>query len=182
MVAADRGSEILNSLALVPDVVVGDFDSTSPETMKWLLRHQIKLCAFPRNKDQTDGELALDAAIQAGASSVTLTAAWGGRMDHALGNLFLLRLAHERGVACRLIEESGEVMLAEHEAEVQGVAGETVSLIPLSHCTDVSLEGFEFPATGTTMKPGTTQGLSNLLINGRGKIKIGSGQLLIIRC
>jgi thiamine pyrophosphokinase len=181
LIAADGGSENVRKLGLVPNAAIGDFDSTSRDTMDWLLRHQVDLRSYPTNKNQTDGELALAAAIDAGADLITLTASWGGRLDHTISNLFLLRLAVKHGVPCKISEANGEIFILENEVEIEGSPGDMVSFIPLEACRGLKLSGFEYPASHIDIGTGSTRGLSNLLIKGLGKIKIDLGQALIIR-
>ncbi len=181
VVGVDHGCDILRALGIVPDVVVGDFDSISSETVRWLLSHSIDCKPYPTNKEMTDGELALKTALASGARDIAITAAWGGRFDHTLGNLFLLRLARRHGVRCRLVEAGGEIILIDSDFKLSGSPGETVSLIPLERCEGVTLRGFAYEAEALTLEPGDTRGLSNLLINGQGEIMIGTGQVLIIR-
>ncbi len=181
IVGADHGCDLLRALGIIPNVVVGDFDSISTETMRWLLSHSVDCKPYPTNKGKTDGELALKTALVSGARDITITAAWGGRLDHALGNLFLLRLARRQGVACRLVEAQWEVVLIDSDFKLSGSPGETVSLIPLDRCEGVTLRGFAYDAEALTLEPGDTRGLSNLLINGQGEIMIETGQVLMIR-
>lgn len=170
----------MRTLGIVPDLVVGDFDSVSSETVSWLNERNIPVRRFPAEKDKTDGELAVEAALAAGASTVTITAAWGARIDHSLGNLFLLRLAQAQGVAARIVEARMEIFIVKDEGEIEGWAGDLVSLIPIGPCESVSLTGFQYGAGEFDLSPGSTRGLSNLLLKGRGKIKIASGELFAI--
>ena len=181
VVGADRGGDTLRALGIIPDVVVGDFDSLSSGTMRWLLSHDVDFKPYPTNKERTDGELALKTALASGARDITITAAWGGRLDHTLGNLFLLRLARRHGARCRLVEAEGEIILIDGNFELAGSPGETISLIPIERCEGVTLRGFDYEADGLTLRPGDTRGISNLLINGQGEIMIEKGQVLIIR-
>ncbi len=181
IIAADHGADLLRGLGIVPHVAVGDFDSISRETMGWLLKQRTDCLSYPKNKDKTDGELALEEAVARGASEIDITAAWGGRLDHTLANLFLLRVARRSGVRSRLVEADGEIILADSDLKLTGAPGEIVSLVPLERCEGVTLRGFAYEAEGLTLEPGDTRGLSNLLINGRGEIMIGTGQVLIIR-
>lgn len=181
IVGADHGCDILRELEIVPNIAVGDFDSISTETIRWLLNQGVEHKPYPKNKEKTDGELALKTALTSGASDVTITSAWGGRFDHALGNLFLLRLALQHGTGCRLVERKAEVTLIDSDFTLSGNPGDTVSMIPLERCEGVTLRGFAYEAESITLKPGDTRGLSNLLINSQGEIMIGAGQVLIIR-
>src|ERR1700733_5611288 len=84
LIASDGASLHLHNLQIIPDVVIGDFDS-SP-----FPRHRItqtKYIKFPRDKDFTDTELALDYAKSLGYKNIILTGLNGTRVDHVLANI-----------------------------------------------------------------------------------------------
>ena len=89
-VGVDRGSLYLIEQGITPDLAVGDFDSVSQQEFK-LIQKQAKevLCAQPE-KDDTDLELAVTATFEHYPNAnVTIFAAFGGRIDHTLANVFL---------------------------------------------------------------------------------------------
>ncbi len=181
VVVADSGAELAREVGVIPDAAVGDFDSITPSTLSWLQDNQVRIIEYAAAKDKTDGELAIETALEMDPSVITLTATLGGRPDHMLANLFLLRNSRFRGMNCRIIESTARITLVTDEAQIHGSQGETVSLLPLASCTDVVLEGFKYQLEGGTIEAGATLGMSNLLLTGDGKIKIGTGQLLVVQ-
>lgn len=185
MLAADKGSELARDLDIVPNIVVGDLDSTSKGTVKWLLHQNVDFRTYPSKKEKTDGELALETASEIGADHLTITATLGGRFDHSIGNLFLLKQAARIGLDCRIVEPGLEIMfLWEKEdggggVELKGDPGDTVSLMPLSDSARLRLSGFEYGGRDVELRLGSSKGLSNLLIKDRGEIKIESGQVFV---
>ncbi len=101
IIAADAGMRHAESLAVVPELWVGDFDS-EPEFLPSHLANIARL-RFSHEKDKTDGELAIDIALSRGATSLLLVGAFGGtRGDHEFLHLSLgLRLA-EKGMPVKL--------------------------------------------------------------------------------
>tara|TARA_R110002020_G_scaffold260767_3_gene475087 strand:- start:34 stop:675 length:642 start_codon:yes stop_codon:yes gene_type:complete len=97
VIAADDGIRHARDLGLAPELWVGDFDS-APEAPPIALAG-IKRESFPRDKDKTDGELAIEAAIALGAAKITLVGALGGpRSDHAFSHLVLALRYFRQGV------------------------------------------------------------------------------------
>ncbi len=88
-IAADRGLEAFDAAGMEPDMLIGDMDSVSPQV---LARYESRLSADRLNciKDDTDGEYALNLALEKGATEITLLGALGGRLDHALANLMMV--------------------------------------------------------------------------------------------
>ena len=64
MIAADAGLDHAEALGLPVDLVVGDLDSVSKEALERARRAGIAIEEHPAAKDQTDLELALDAAME----------------------------------------------------------------------------------------------------------------------
>ena len=97
VIAADAGIRHAAPLGLAPELWVGDFDSVPAELRDAF--PEVERRVFPADKDQTDGEIAIDAALALGATSLVLAGAFGGkRADHAFLHLALaLRLA-EAGI------------------------------------------------------------------------------------
>jgi thiamine pyrophosphokinase len=97
VVAADAAGEWCASLGRVPGVVIGDFDSSADGAADRLGAAGALVIRLPRDKDVSDLDAAVDAAIDHGATNVTLTAAFTGRIDHTL--CAFGSLTHPRGRA-----------------------------------------------------------------------------------
>ena len=85
VIAADGGARYAAPLGLPLHQVVGDFDSLSASDADELEAAGVTVTRFSANKDATDTELALLAALDAGATEIALLCTWGGRSDHAIG-------------------------------------------------------------------------------------------------
>ena len=180
MLAADSGADRLRFLEIVPDVAVGDFDSMTPDTLAWLKDRRVELKLFPQAKDKTDAELAIEEAATRGANELTLTCAWGGRIDQTLANIFLLRSAHKKGLSCRISEAAGDVYLVERRLTMTGRPGDTVSLLAIEDSTGVVLSGFTYQVPGGRLATGATLGISNILLGREGRIELQSGLILVV--
>ena len=64
IISADGGLHHIRHLGLVPHLLIGDLDSISPQDEQWLREQQVEVRQFPVDKDFTDLELALQAALQ----------------------------------------------------------------------------------------------------------------------
>lgn len=92
-VGADRGALRLVRAGYVLDVALGDFDSVSEEERQVIEAHSQEFQAFPSEKDDTDGHLALDMAMtrwpEADYVALGFLGERGGRLDHLLANIWL---------------------------------------------------------------------------------------------
>ncbi|GEM86090.1 thiamine diphosphokinase [Meiothermus granaticius] len=177
-IAADGGMIHAAPLGLVPELWVGDFDSAGEELLRTY--PQVPRESHPRAKDQTDGELAVGAALRRGASALVLVGATGGQTDHALGNLLLsLNLAQE-GIPTLLttgLEEAYPLLPGHRVLDLP--PGSRFSLIPLTDLEGVSIRGARWPLDEAQVPLGHTLTLSNQVI---GDLEIGlrSGKGLIL--
>ena len=133
VVAADGGARFLRRNGVVPDLLVGDFDSLPAEDVRALADAGAELLRHPVRKDATDGELAIDEIFGRGAGEVLLAGALGA-LDHTWGHLVLLRRAAERGATAVLVSPSlvGRVFVAGQNVILDAPPGTRVSLLPLA--------------------------------------------------
>jgi thiamine pyrophosphokinase len=92
ILCADGGARHALALDLIPNLVIGDMDSIDSAEWKRLEVKNIPIEFFPRDKNETDLELAINKAIEICEASplgehpneIIIVAALGGRMDHTL--------------------------------------------------------------------------------------------------
>ena len=109
VIAADGGARRLLDLRIAPHYLVGDLDSLSQETVARLTSAGCQVQRHPAAKDATDTELAIELALDQGATDIDLVGATGGaRLDHSLANVLLLAADWPVGVRLRLVEADGD--------------------------------------------------------------------------
>ncbi len=182
VIAADGGSRHCQALDLVPDLLIGDLDSSDPDLIEIWRKAGVKILKFPQDKDQTDLELALLKAQDLGADRILVYGAVGGRLDMTLGNMILL--AHpEIKIPVTLICDLEEVHLARAGTplKITGGAGDTISLIPLGpDPAVVKTRGLQYPLDEDDLHFGYTRGISNSLLGKQAQIDLQSGTLVLI--
>lgn len=178
-IAADRGLEAFEAAGILPDLLLGDMDSVNADTLA-RLEANTRVERLPREKDDTDGVHALDAAMARGAKSITILGALGGRMDHALANLMLLKRAHQKGVLAEILDEHVRVVRIDREVTLRGAKGDTISLIPIGEADGVTLEGFYYHAHEPLAFDFTYPlGMSNVVTQDEARISVEQGDLLL---
>ena len=184
IIAGDRGLEALYQLKIIPNHVVGDFDSVSPEILEFYKKQpQIIFHTYHAEKDNTDTDIALKLAIQIRSSEITILGALGKRMDHALANIHILKDALEAKIPCIIIDEHNRIYLinTEKTLEKDKVYGKYISLIPLTSTVEgLTLTGFKYPLNHYTLPIGTSLGISNEIIEDMAHIKMEKGILIVI--
>lgn len=186
LIAADGGGRHCLRLGLIPQVVIGDFDSLDPTELAALEQAGVEIARYPARKDYTDLELALHLARERGATQVVVLAALGARWDQTIANLLLPLSAGMAGLTVRLLDGNQELLFlcaadSPASVEIDGQPGDTVSLLPLAgDASGISTAGLEYPLLGETLFFGTTRGVSNVLLSSPAHIALHSGILLVV--
>jgi thiamine pyrophosphokinase len=181
LIAADGGALPLLRLDRMPRLVIGDLDSLDSASQATLLERGVELRRFPREKDETDLELALAHAAASGATTIDILGALGGRWDHTLANVALLALTELRGRRVRLLDARQELFLVRDSAALEGQVGDTVSLLPLTpRARGVTTHGLLYPLQGATLHYERARGVSNVLLEPPGRVSLRDGLLLVV--
>jgi len=181
IICADGGTDYCIDANLIPDIIVGDLDSISKRGIDFIEKNKISIVKFPVKKDNTDTELAIDYLIEKGFRDITILGAIGSRMDHTLGNIFLLKKLRDKKVKGKIIDHHNIIYLVDDELKIKKQRDSYVSIIPITdNGVEVSLEGFEYPLSNSKVEFGSTLGISNEIKKSYGYIKIHSGIVLVI--
>lgn len=180
ILAADGGTHNALTLGLTPNIIIGDLDSLTVD-LRPLTDQGTKVIQFPRDKNETDLELALQHAAEMQPEQVIIVGALGGRLDQTLGNIALLSDARLPNLDLRLDDGVEELYFCRDQAEVHGWSGELVSLIPWGVPVEgVRTDGLRWPLSDETLYPDKTRGISNELLGERATVRIRSGLLLVV--
>lgn len=167
-VAADGGLSHARALGVRPDLLVGDFDSVTAEMLSQF--SELEQERHPRDKDQLDLELAIDAALKRGAHEIRALGVFGGRLDQSIAALHIAVRYAAQGLTLSLHGASHEAHVLTGGQKVRLILpeGTTVSLIPLTETSSVSTEGLRYPLTRQAVIYGTGLGVSNSVSEGSG--------------
>lgn len=122
IICADSGADALKTVGMIPDVVWGDMDSISAETLAWLKENHVENRVFPVEKDMTDSELCLRSQVK--EKKILFVTSLVGRIDHIMSNLLLVM---------RLTKEGYDIQVTDGTTWVYPLFGKQHFLIPKSH-------------------------------------------------
>ncbi len=179
VLAADSGVRHAPVLGLTVDCWLGDFDSTTPALSRKFADLPRK--TFPREKDKTDGELAIDEAISRGCDSFVMVGAFGGpRTDHALLHGLQAVGLRKRGLDIFLTsgaEEAWPVLPGSQTFDIE--PGTVFSLIGFGPMEGVSISGAKWPLEKRNVAAGSSLTMSNIAA-GPVRISLQGGEGLFI--
>ena len=177
VIAADEGFDNARDLGIHVDLLVGDLDSASPGAA-----HQAQAVErHPVDKDETDLELALAAALNAGMESVTVIGTIGGRVDHALGNILIMAADRWADLRIHLRIDGTRAWVVRDRVEVHGTVDNLVSLLAVGgQATGVTTTGLAWPLSNGVLEPGAGLGLSNRLAGPTATVEVGTGVVIVL--
>lgn len=206
--AVDKGLEYAGILGIIPDAVMGDFDTVKPDVLqkyKSMVEDgfgNVYLEQYPEKKDATDTELAVQYAITCLPDDITILGATGNRIDHLLMNLGLLLEIEKNGIAGQIVDGNNRIRLLDSTIQndrtrakapytvhmavtrnkfLSGYSNQYLSVIPMSgKVTGLTLEGVLYPLTDTTVNQGSTLTVSNQITDGQADIYLKKGRVLVI--
>ena len=182
ILCADGGAHHAMDLGLTPDRVVGDFDSLDSADLVRLTRDGAELDPYPRDKDYTDLELALQTAQRLQPEEVILLGALGGRLDQTLANIFLLAHSDYADLRVTLVNGPERAWIMRDALVVRGRPGDILSIIPLTpDVTGLTYHhGLRWTLTDAALPFGSSRGVSNELVAEEARLSLRTGIVLVI--
>lgn len=182
LIAADGGVRHILKLGLIPRTIIGDFDSISISLQKKLEKEKIEWIKYPRKKDKTDFELAIDLVLERKYSQIIIFGILGDRIDHFIANIFLLakNQTENKSIKIKIVEGKKEIYILNKEIIINGQIGDEVSIIPVSEKLEgVVTDGLAYQLDNETLFFGSTRGISNVLNKTSAKITVIDGTALM---
>lgn len=183
-VAADGGLRLLRAIDRWPHVLVGDFDTLTPEELDAARQAGVEIRRFPTRKDATDSELALDLVARRDPSwALVLVGGVGDRIDHSLANMLMACRLAAQGRSVVMVTDSAHMapLIGPQRVAFRGWPGQIVSLIPLTpQMTGVSTDGLAYPLRDATLQRGVTFTVSNHLVGRQGAFEARTGHGLVV--
>lgn len=182
IIAADGGAETMLRLGLQPHVVIGDMDSLSQKSRNILQKRGVQFIEFAAEKDETDTELALQHAVEKGATAITIFGgSMGDRIDHVMANILLATLSP---IPLQFIHGNQVAWIAKGPTNITiyGKKGDLISLIPLQgKAAGLVSKNLQYCLKNEELLFGKPRGVSNVLTKSKASLSIKSGTLFIVQ-
>lgn len=178
VLACDRGLLYAQREGIVPDLILGDFDS-----YRGALPEGIEVLRYPVEKDDTDTMLAVRWAADNGFDALRLACCFGGRLDHLLSNIQTLHLAALLGMEAEAEDENTLLrVLRPGRFTIPYREGWSLSLLALTERVEgLTIRGTKYEVEGVTLHNPSTLGQSNAFVKDA-ELSFESGVLALICC
>ncbi len=185
IIAVDKGLEFCHQNGIMPQGIVGDFDSVADGLLeKYMSQPGISVRRLCPRKDDSDTQSAFHMAMEMGASEIGILGGTGSRLDHVFANLELLTYGLSKGIGCYLVDAHNYVWAADSPVTLRrdSQRGKYVSMFSMGAPVEgLTLEGFSYPLQNyrlTGLDCGLT--VSNEIVEEEAKIVFDKGCLLLV--
>jgi thiamine pyrophosphokinase len=177
VICADGGYLRAVSAGIVPNVLMGDFDSCGIEQVQ-----DLDKIVYPVRKDDTDLILALRYAVEQGCKKAVVLGCFGGRLDHTVGNLQSIAFGWKLGLHVTLMDARNRAF----------PVGTGTTVIPREkdcyisffcfgeNCEGITYQGLSYPLTNAVLKADYPLGVSNEFVEEEAVVSLKKGLLLCI--
>lgn len=176
VIAADAGFDRARALGIVPDMLIGDFDSMGYEPdFDNIIRLNVR-------KDDTDVGHAIETARSMGYDDFVIYGAVGGKVDHTVANIQLaLKIAKAGGKSLFIGEAESFTVIKNSSRRFSKRDGGRISVFSLAEKSEgVTIRGLSFEMENGTLESDFPLGVSNAFIGEEALVKAESGELLIV--
>ena len=166
VIAVDRGLEFLYSHQIVPDYIVGDFDSVSREIVDYYrVQKNVPVRAHNPVKDASDTEIAIRLAMTLGSREMIILGATGGRVDHLWANVQSLMIPFKAGIDAKIIDRQNLVRIiggGETRLKKSKAYGQFFSVFPIGNeIFGFNISGAKYPLKNHTLTSDNSLCVSN---------------------
>lgn len=181
-ICADSGANFLYKENIVPNFLMGDFDSISKDALDFFKNSSTIIESFPKDKDFTDTKLAFMKAVELGVSKITFLGCTGTRLDHSIGNIGVLLNCIEKGITAYIVDSNNKIFLSKSTVRILGTKGDTFSLFAYNETVEnLCIYGSKFNLNNYQLSIGDGLTISNEFSNREVIITFTSGTLMVIQ-
>lgn len=178
IIAADGGANHLYEMKIIPDLIIGDMDSITPEAENFF-RGKTTIEKLDC-QDDTDIEKAVKYLISRNYSEAFLVSCDGIRLDHAINNISHLIKYFDR-IKLKFIDSATFAVPYTGKVNLQTRINETISLYGFNNKTLVTSEGLKYKLDRTLLQFGFSDSTSNESESDSIQLEIECGIIIIFR-
>jgi thiamine pyrophosphokinase len=178
LICADGGANSALKMNLVPDAIIGDLDSISPNALRIFIRtsNTIQL----KRQNDTDVEKCLKYAIKKKNDEVLLVGVTGNRLDHTICNLgIVLKFLNQINIS--LVAEDSFLKPYKGNVELKSTIGETISIYGFDKKTKITSTGLKYELKNIFLPFGERESTSNVAKKNIVQLKISHGVVFVVR-
>lgn len=175
IICADSGYKKCRKLGVTPNLIIGDFDSSSKPDIG------CEIIALNVRKDDTDTFSCVKKAIEKGFGEIVILGGIGSRIDHTYSNILSVYYCFDHNVKCRLVNKNNIIRVITGENIIKSEGFKYFSLFALfGECNGLTIEGAEYNLSDVAILPSEQYTQSNEFKSSAVKINVKEGKILLI--
>ncbi len=180
IIAADSGYLKLKSAGIMPDLIMGDFDSSQkPDCI------DCEIISLPCEKDYTDTFYCVREAIKRGYNNIDIFCALGNRFDHSYSNVLCLDYCKKNNVECTICNEHNRLSLITNKKTLKKEYDNFSLFAFLEDCKGIKIKGAYYTAVffgldELDINLGDQFAQSNFICEDECEISLKKGTLLLV--
>ncbi|MEW6195641.1 MAG: thiamine diphosphokinase [Bacteroidota bacterium] len=178
IICADGGANSAFKIGIIPNCIIGDLDSISPEVYKYFSKRTMVLKL--KRQNDTDVEKALKYALKNKYDEAILLGVTGDRLDHSFCNLGIA-IKYSDKIKIRIIHEKSLLDVYKGVISLDTTPNETLSIYGIDDKTKITSVGLKYRLNNTTLPFGKKESTSNIALGSIVKLKIKHGKIFVIR-
>ena len=177
IICCDCGIRHAEKLALAPDLIIGDFDSSENPNI------DVETIVLPREKDDTDTVFAVKEAVKRGFDEFLLVGVIGERLDHTLGNVSILLYLDSLDKNAKIVDDYSEMEIVSDKTKYVDGTFEYFSLLNISGTAEgITVRNAKYPLESASISCEYQYGISNEVLTGKtAEISVKNGRLLLVK-
>ncbi|MGE5380041.1 MAG: thiamine diphosphokinase [Methylocystaceae bacterium] len=180
IIAADGGGNYMEALGLTPDLIIGDMDSVATDLIEIFATRGTEVRIFPPEKNYTDAQLALRAAVDRHADEITILGGIGDRLDHTWSTIMSTLPLAATGIKISFFHPHQSIYVMTRPISLVGSPGQIVSLLALTPVSGVTTHNLQYPLKAAELFPDKPYAVSNVMLKSEASIEITSGVLMVV--
>lgn len=148
IICCDGAADKLLAFGIMPNIVIGDLDSISPDTREQLKERLIKV----EEQESNDLAKAFSYCMSQGLQDVCILGATGGREDHTLGNISLLADFAKLMPNIKMFTDHGIFFVAQESGAFSSFAGQQISIFSFDPEIKISSAGLKYPLNSLQLR------------------------------
>lgn len=182
IISADSGANALYEYKIVPNVLLGDFDSIDANVLKYYEGNGCRISRYKTEKNFTDTEAAVEEAISLNPKEIYFFGSTGTRIDHTLANLGLLYRCYLKNIKSYIIDENNKISIHGKNFTFNELKGQTFSLHAFGGAVkNLSIKDAKYGLSDYDLYFGDPRTVSNECTDKPARITFDSGTLILIR-
>ena len=188
IIGVDGGCQVLYDAAIVPNHILGDFDSLDKKIKAYYVKEHLSISELDPIKDVTDTHAAFEIAKELGAEAIDVFGFLGTRLDHSLGAI-MMGFKYSESIHVRFFDSHNIVYFVDGKRRitVEKTSEELqkefryLSIIPIEEAHIIKTINLKYPLKAAQLFPYDSYGVSNEINGRQGTIEVKEGKLLIIQ-